>query len=756
MYCSVILRGAVRETDRPYTYKIPEDLNGKVVPGSFCNVPFGFGNKTRAAVVMNVSEDAGNGIKGIKEIKSLIVDYPVLTQDLLELVDTLSERFNCTKGDIIELMVPSCVEHHKSPTEVFTEIADKETAEAVLSSGTLRSAVHMNILEYLLKRGKCSRKELQTAVSASAAQVKAVEEKGLIRFTKEISSEDYDRTAASILEDVPTDGKFSEVYDLNDEQTEAVRKIAGEDGRTAAGTHLLFGITGSGKTEVYLKCAQKVIDAGGTVLYLVPEISLTPQTISWIKGRLGGVVAVLHSRLTDRQRFSQWEMIRTGKAKVVVAPRSGVFAPAENISLIIIDEEHDGSYKSESHPRYSARDVARMRAKKNGAALVLGSATPSVESFYAAEKKVFDLIELKSRARTQARLPEIVPVDMKEQVKLGAGDILSIPLRQAMAVAFSQKKQAILFLNRRGYARTLVCEDCGKPVSCVNCSVGMTLHNNRRTGSQSLICHYCGYMINASEAQCSFCGGNHFTRAGFGTQQLESLLSEVFPHEKVLRMDQDTTVSPGAHREIIERFARKEASILIGTQMIAKGLDFPDCTVVGILGADLMIAASSYRASERAFQLITQAAGRAGRGDDPGKVFIQSYNPDNPLFRYACTQDYRAFYDTEIAYRQKMSLPPFKAIGEIVLSLEDESSLQERGRDLYHYLSDFLSYQDSSYGFELYGPVPAVIYELRGKYRLSFILKASNKSAINAVFRRVMEDFDHVRYPLSYDNDPSG
>ena len=325
-----------------------------------------------------------------------------------------------------------------------------------------------------------------------------------------------------------------------------------------------------------------------------------------------------------------------------------------------------------------------------------------------------------------------------------------------MAVAFSQKKQAILFLNRRGYARTLVCEDCGKPVSCVNCSVGMTLHNNRRTGSQSLICHYCGYMINASEAQCSFCGGNHFTRAGFGTQQLESLLSEVFPHEKVLRMDQDTTVSPGAHREIIERFARKEASILIGTQMIAKGLDFPDCTVVGILGADLMIAASSYRASERAFQLITQAAGRAGRGDDPGKVFIQSYNPDNPLFRYACTQDYRAFYDTEIAYRQKMSLPPFKAIGEIVLSLEDESSLQERGRDLYHYLSDFLSYQDSSYGFELYGPVPAVIYELRGKYRLSFILKASNKSAINAVFRRVMEDFDHVRYPLSYDNDPSG
>lgn len=756
MYCSVILRGSVRETDRQYTYKIPEDLEDKVVPGSFCKVPFGFGNKTRSAVVISVSEDAGAGIKGIKEINSLIVDYPVLTTDLLELIDNLSERFNCTKGDIIELMVPSCVEHHKSPTEVFTELVDRTAAEVVLSSGTLRSAVHANILEYLLKIGKCTRKELQTAVSASSAQVKAVEEKGLIRFTKEISLSDNEQGSTAILDNVPTDGKFSEIYDLNDEQDEAVRRIVDEEGKVIPGVHLLFGITGSGKTEVYLKCAQKVIDAGGTVLYLVPEISLTPQTISWIKGRLGGVVAVLHSRLTDKQRYSQWEMIRTGKAKVVVAPRSGVFAPADNISLIIIDEEHDSSYKSESHPRYSAKYVANIRAKKNGAALVLGSATPSIESFYAADKGYYDLIELKYRARTSAKLPEVIPVDMKEQVKLGAGDILSVPLRQAMAVAFSQKKQVLLFLNRRGYARTLVCEDCGKPVSCVNCSVGMTLHNNRRTGSQSLICHYCGYMIPSSEATCSFCGGNHFTKAGFGTQQLESLLQEVFPHEKVLRMDQDTTVSPGAHREIIERFSRKEASILIGTQMIAKGLDFPDCTVVGILGADLMIAASSYRASERAFQLITQAAGRAGRGDDPGKVFIQSYNPDNPLFKYACTQDYRAFYETEIAYRQKLSLPPFKAIGEIVLSLEDESVLQERGRDLYHYLSDFLSYQDKSYEFELYGPVPAVIYELRGKYRLSYIIKSKNKSALNAVFRHVMNDFDHVRYPLSYDNDPSG
>ena len=751
MYCSVILRGAVRQTDNLYTYRIPEELSGSVVAGSLVNVPFGKGDSERCAVVIGLTDSFDGDESLIKDISSVISGRPVLYPDQIALIDKISERFNCTKGDVVELMVPTCVVNHKNPVEVFAELVSEKTATEVLESETLRSAAHINILEYLLAQGKSTRKELMSAVSCSAAQIKALEDKGLIRLVKE--SSDYVSPGIVTADDFPS-GKFTEEYELSAEQQSAVDQILKGIDEKKDITYLLFGITGSGKTEVYLNIAKKVISEGGSVIYMVPEISLTPQTINWIKGRLGDSVAVLHSRLTDKQRYEQWDNIRTGKAKVVVGPRSGVFAPAVNLRLIILDEEHDGSYKAESHPRYSARDIARMRAKITGSCVVLGSATPSVESFYAANMGAFKLLELKERARSEAKLPEIIPVDMKEQIKLGAGDMLSMPLRQAMSVAFSENKQVILLLNRRGFSRTLICDSCGEPVTCKNCSVAMTLHNNRRNGTQSLICHYCGYTVPSYEARCAFCSSTRFTKAGFGTQQLEEFLHKVFPHEKVLRMDQDSTMTPGAHKEIIEKFAKKEASILIGTQMIAKGLDFPDVTVVGVLGSDLMLASSSFKASERAFQLITQAAGRAGRGDAPGKVFIQSYRPDQPLFGFACTQNYRAFYEQEIEYRQKLRLPPFKAIGEIVLSLPDEDKLIQRANEVGKYLKDFLGFQDEKYQFEVFGPVPCVIYELRGRYRMSFVIKAVNKSAINGVFKRLIADFDHTKYPMSFDNDP--
>ena len=751
MYCRVVLRSAVRQTDVYYTYRVPEALRADIYPGSLVMVPFGKGNALKVAVIVDLKDTYEFEDKYLKDVASLIYKYPVLNADQLELIEKISDRFNCTKGDVVELMVPSCVVNHKNPTEMFVEIVSRQTAEQVLESEKLRSAAHINILEYLLERGKCTRKEIMSSVSCSAAQLNSLEHKGLIRQVKE--STDNEVPQLVISDEIP-EGKFTEEYDLSDEQQSAVDEILKGIDEKKDNTYLLFGITGSGKTEVYLNIAKKVISEGGSVIYMVPEISLTPQTINWIKGRLGDSCAVLHSRLTDKQRYEQWDNIRTGKARVIVGPRSGVFAPAKNLRLIILDEEHDGSYKAESHPRYSARDVARMRAKITGCSVVLGSATPSIESFYAAQAGAFKLLELKNRARSEATLPEIIPVDMKEQIKLGSGDILSLPLRQAMSVAFSENKQVILLLNRRGFSRTLVCEDCGEPFTCMNCSVAMTLHNNRRNGTQSLICHYCGYTFPSYEARCSFCNGNHFKKAGFGTQQLEELLHSVFPHEKVLRMDQDSTMTPGAHKEIIEKFAAKEASILIGTQMIAKGLDFPDVTVVGVLGADLMLASSSFKASERAFQLITQAAGRAGRGEHPGKVFIQSYRPEQPLLQFACTQNYRAFYEQEIEYRQKLKLPPFKALGEVILSLSDEDKLIKRANDVGRYLTAFLGFQDPKYQFEVYGPMPCVIYELRGRYRMSFVIKAVNKSAINGVFKRLIADFDHIKYPLSFDNDP--
>ena len=750
MYCGVLIRGATKQIDRLFTYRVPEELTSEVVPGSLVSIPFGKGDSERCAVVTELKDEFDGDESLIKDISSLISGSPVLNSDQLALIDKISDRFNCTRGDVIELMVPSCVVNHKNPIEVFVELVSKETALEVLKSESLRSVAHINILEYLLERGKCTRKEIMASLSCSSAQVKALVDKGLVRLVKEAS----DNVSPVISDEPVPEGKFTEEYDLSDEQQDAVSAILKGIEEKKSGTFLLFGITGSGKTEVYLNCAKKVIAEGGSVIYMVPEISLTPQTINWIKGRLGDSVAVLHSRLTDKQRYEQWNNIRTGKAKVIVGPRSGVFAPAVNLRLIILDEEHDSSYKSESHPRYSAKDIARMRALITGCSVVLGSATPSVESFYAANAGAYKLLELKSRARQEATLPKIVPVDMKEQMKLGSGNMLSVPLRQAMSVAFSENKQVILLLNRRGFSRNLVCEDCGEAVTCKNCSVAMTLHNNRRNGTQSLVCHYCGYTIPSYEATCGICGGKRFTKTGFGTQQLEEFLHQVFPHEKVLRMDQDSTMTPGAHKEIIEKFANKEASILIGTQMIAKGLDFPDVTVVGVLGADLMLASSSFKASERAFQLITQAAGRAGRGEHPGTVYIQSLRPDQPLFKFACTQNYRAFYEQEIEYRQKLKLPPFKALGEIVLSLPDENDLVKRSNELAKYLNDFIGYQDKKYQFEVYGPIPCVIYELRGRFRVSFVIKACNKSAINSVFKRLIEDFDHTKFPMSFDNDP--
>ena len=750
MYCSVILRGATKQIDRLFTYRIPEELEDRVAEGSLVSIPFGKGDSQRCAVVICIKESFDGDESTVKDISSLVSSSPVLLPDQLALIDKISDRFNCTKGDVVELMVPSCVVNHKNPVEVFVELVSREHAEFILKSETLRSIAHIHILEYLLERGKCTRKELMASLSCSSAQVKAMEDKGFIRLSKEVSGEEV----TYISTDEAPSGKFTEEYDPSDEQKSAIKSILNGIDEKKPNTYLLFGITGSGKTEVYLNCAKKVIAEGGSVIYMVPEISLTPQTINWIKGRLGDSVAVLHSRLTDKQRYEQWNNIRTGKAKVIVGPRSGVFAPAVNLRLIILDEEHDGSYKSESHPRYSAKDIARMRSLITGCSVVLGSATPSVESFYAAKIGAYNLLELKNRARQEATLPEIVPVDMKEQIKLGSGNMLSVPLRQAMSVAFSENKQVILLLNRRGFSRTLVCESCGESVTCKNCSVAMTLHNNRRNGTQSLICHYCGYTIPSYEAKCSVCNGVLFTKAGFGTQQLEEFIHTIFPHEKVLRMDQDSTMTPGAHKEIIEKFANKEASILIGTQMIAKGLDFPDVIVVGVLGADLMLASTSFKASERAFQLITQAAGRAGRGDHPGTVFIQSMRPDQPLFKFACTQNYEAFYEQEIEYRQKLKLPPFKAIGEVVLSLPDENVLIQRANIVGKYLSEFLGYQDKKYQFEVYGPMPCVIYELRGRYRMSFVIKAANKSAINGVFKRLIEDFDHIKFPMSFDNDP--
>lgn len=754
-YCKVLLRESVRQTDKEYTYKIPDSMEQTVVPGSYVEVPFGFGNRTSIALVTYTSDDLSNlGFDPLKlkEIKSVIDLYPVMNKDQLELIEPLKKKLLCTSGDVISMMIPAAVGSVARAKAKFVDLRSRESAVQALDSGSLRSVTHIHILEYLLENGITERKKLLSVTKASDAQLRGLKEKSLIDVTErmltreEILKEDSDYEAEPV--------GFRQVHELNSDQQNAFEEVKKNLEHTSV--FLLDGITGSGKTEVYLKCAGEVLERGGSVIYLVPEISLTPQTISWIRGRFGDTAAVMHSKLTDRQRYNEWDRIRRGEARIVVGPRSSVFAPVLNLKLIIIDEEHDSSYKSESFPRFNTREIAFMRIKQSSCPLILGSATPLVSSYFAAKKGAYKLLKLTKRAAPDAVLPDVEIVDMKRQVKEGYGELLSAPLRSAMAKAFSDGKQVMLFLNRRGYSRTVVCSACGEPAACPNCSVAMTLHNNRRLAGRLLVCHYCGYTIPAVEAECKECKGRKFKRVGIGTQQLEEILSELYPHEKVLRMDQDTTMAPGAHEQILTKFRNGEASILVGTQMIAKGHDFPDVTVVGVLGADLIALSSDYKASERAFELITQAAGRAGRAGDKGKVFLQSLRPDNPLLMYAARQDYDAFYESEISYRKVMRLPPFCAVGEVVLSLPDEDMLAARTADVYKYLKEFLSYQDKSLGFELFGPVPAPIYELRGRYRNVFMIKSSRKSYLNEVFRQMIEDFDSSLYPLSFDNDAGG
>ncbi|MCQ2515878.1 MAG: primosomal protein N' [Saccharofermentans sp.] len=752
----VYLREAVRQTDKIYTYKVPDSMIDQVVPGSYVKVPFGFGNKTQIALVASISDDTSTlsfDPNKLKSIESLIDLYPVMNADQLSLIEPLKQQLLATSGDIISMMLPSLIGTASRAKASFVCIDDEDIVRETLKTNKLRSINHIHILEFLLEQGEIEKKQLLTITKTTDAQLKSLRDKGLIRVYSRLLTREE-----SSVEDlnVSSEGKesFRVVHTLNDEQEEAFTKVTKSLGKPEV--FLLNGITGSGKTEVYLKCAGEVLNRGGSVIYLVPEISLTPQTVSWLRGRFGDVVAVIHSRLTDKQRYIEWDRIRRGEARIVVGARSSIFAPVDNLQLIIIDEEHDSSYKAENFPKYNARDIAFLRITKSSCPLILGSATPLVTSYYAANKNAFKLLKLNKRANPYAVLPEVKIIDMKNQVIEGYGNLISGPLRTAMAEAFSQNKQVILFLNRRGYSRSLFCNNCGEAVSCPNCSVGMTLHNNRHSNERLLICHYCGFTIPTSMAKCNNCDGTKFRKAGVGTQQLEEILHELYPKEKVLRMDQDTTMGQGSHEDILTRFRNKEASILVGTQMIAKGHDFPNVTVVGVLGADLIALSSDYKSSERAFELITQSAGRAGRAGEKGKVYLQSLHSDNPLLKYAAKQDYEAFYESEISYREAMRLPPFKAIGEIVLSLPDENELALRIRDVDKYVREFVSYQDSKYEFEVYGPTPAPIYELRGRYRYVLILKAAKKAYLNAVFKQMMEDFDSNYYPLSFDNDAGG
>lgn len=741
MLARVVLRDSVRATDRLFDYSVPQDMSLQICVGQFVKVPFGVGNRTEIALVLETAEDNDTSF-AVKPILSIIDQEPVLLPDQIPILSYMRNRYTCTFGDAVRLMVPSAVTSQGDKLCSTAQLADHELAVALLDSDEIDSLQQIRVLEYLIDYGPTPISELMSALAISRSPVTTLQKKGLLTVSRMPSKN-------SDIEDTCDTVEKTEPYPPSPFQKQAIDAILQPGDKRE---FLLFGVTGSGKTEVYLQCAAEIIARGGSVLFLVPEISLTPQMVCWIRGRFPGMTAVLHSRLTPKERFEQWDAIRRGKARIVVGARSAVFAPIHNLQLILVDEEQDSSYKSETHPRYHARDIARFRAAILNAACVLGSATPSIETYYSAQNGYSVLLNLPDRIADNG-LPQTKIIDMREELRHRNRSVFSRELRAAMTDAFSKKEQVMLFLNKRGFASLLLCRACGEAVMCPHCSVAMTLHTPRRSGNPQLICHYCGLVQKVSPT-CPSCGSKVHGKFGLGTEQLEELVRKEFPDQTVIRMDQDTTVGRDSHSKILSEFREGRASILVGTQMIAKGHDFPQVTVVGIIAADLLLRASDFRAAERSFQLITQAAGRAGRGEKAGKVFIQTYQPYDDTLRFAARQNYERFYEHEITYRKRLRYPPFCAIGSILISHPEEQYASRYAQEMKRQMEGIIRAEDRFSDVSLFGPSPSSLFKVKDRYRFVLNMKARNKSDLAAVFRKIAEKLTDCEVRISMDIDP--
>ena len=695
-----------------YTYSVPEHLRSDVAPGVVVKAPFGLGNGLKSAVVWNVYADGSEPeVKyKLKDIASINTDQPRLTAKEMALAEKMSRLCLCPVGDCARCMLPP--EGGKGQLVNWTELLPYDEAEAE----KLKNISQIKFLNYLKEcGGKAQSAEVIQNINGNPGTPKSLEKKGFIRIYK-----DREATPA-ISDEAPVPYPAQE---LTGDQRLAYDRLA-EMLDAGGGKALLHGVTGSGKTEIYLQLAEKVISAGGNAIILVPEISLTPQMTARFAGRFGKDIAILHSRLTDGERNRQWKRIKSGEVKLAVGARSAVFAPFEKVSLIVIDEEQELTYKSDENPRYHAADLAALRCSEDGALLVFGSATPSIERYYQAEHGILEMIELPDRVNSRP-LPHTELVDMKEELAAGEKGILSRRLVAEMQKNLDAGEQTMLFINRRGFSGHVICTSCGKSMKCGKCNIPMTYHS----GSGRLVCHYCGNTA-PMPLKCPGCGRDKFSRKAFGTQRVEEELATLFPEAKVVRMDADTTSGKDGHAKVLDDFLKGGGDIMVGTQMIAKGHDFPNVTLVGVLSADSLINAQDYRATERAFQLITQVAGRAGRGEKPGRVLIQAYDLDNYALETALRQDYQAFYRQEIKLRESLYYPPFCCMAVVGVTGDDDRAVFEYGVSVRKKLSslaaDMFKKEDD---VEVMGITRASVPKLNNKYRWRILVKAPTRRKV--------------------------
>ena len=709
MFAEVIVDIIHYEVDKIFEYSF-SDCNVQL--GSRVLVPFGA--KYVEGIVIKINDESNYPIEKIKPVYKVLEETPALTKESISLMEYVTKSCYVTKASALRLFLPSEMRKGriKEKFTLFAELKENIDVDKVISALKSSAKKQRDCILFLGENGKTELSFLNKEFGSSA--VKSLKDKEIISVITE-------QTFRSPYKNLGNTGK--QVV-LTNNQLSAIDSIVNTDKEIT----LLHGVTGSGKTEIYLNLIDRAIKDGKSAIMLVPEISLTPQMLAQLRARFSENVSILHSGLSAGERFDEWWRIRNKEANIVIGARSAIFAPIENIGIIIIDEEHDGSYISESSPRYNTIDVASFRAKYNGGKIVLGSATPSVESYLLAKNGEYNLVELKDRINKKP-LPEVEIADMRNEVRRGNNSPFSSVLKSELSDCLNKGNQAILFLNQRGYSRTVICTECGHVQKCSDCDVSLTYHYE----DNSLLCHYCGAKYKMID-KCTNCGSKYLKYGGIGTEKIVLELHKLFPQAKILRMDRDTTQSKEGHFSILSAFARHEADILVGTQMIAKGHDFPSVTLVGILDADMSLHFADYRSAERTFQLITQVAGRSGRADETGKVVLQTYQPDNLVLKRAIQYDYEGFYKEEIAIRKATAFPPYTDIVRILISSESEDDALIVTKAVYQELS-FVheTYRDK---FRFFGCMKAPIKKLQNKYRFQVLMRinAKDKDLTDKIF----------------------
>lgn len=745
-FAGVIINRLALNIDKIFHYRIPSQLLGKIHIGSHVTVPFGSGNTPIDGFVLSLS-DHSDFDGAIKEILAVEDSEPMFDHEMLEVCLFLKQKYFCSYISAVKTILPpgSGRKHKVADKIVRGSVLNVPYDEAFDALEKLRDKApkQSKILELLIQNDFVADSDILFLTGASYSAIKALKGKGLAR-SEEIEvlrlPVDYGsipRTAAPAL---------------THEQSDAVNCICASVSACQNQTFLLHGITGSGKTEVFLCCIEKALAMGKTAIVLVPEISLTPQMVTRFAARFGKQIAVLHSALSMGERADEYKRIKSGEARVVVGARSAIFAPLKNIGVIVIDEEHETSYKSENAPTYHAREVADFRAKQHGAVLVLSSATPSIESFYRAQHGIYKLLSLTHRPNEQV-LPAVTVCDMREEIKSGNRSCLSLALQREIRKNKTDGQQTILFLNRRGFSTFVSCRSCGFVIKCKNCDVSLTYHKAKN----ALNCHYCGYTIRKPEV-CPQCGSSYIKEFGTGTQKVEEELHELFPDLSVLRMDVDTTSIKSSHRAILEKFDKEKIDILLGTQMVAKGLDFPNVTLVGVLAADQSLFVDDFRANERTFDLITQVCGRAGRGEKKGRAVIQTYMPENSVICQAQAQDYTAFYDDEIRLRQQLSYPPFCDIISVLLTSPVYNGLSAYAKKLAKAIFIVMQ-KDYGSHFEILGPSDSSVMKINGRFRQRIWIKCRINQQAEDIFTRLRkyhmnEKKEHINMVI--ENNPYG